>query len=145
MGGVRIFGKSSDYNELSDEDKIRNAVVDFIETNQVAKINHSAIAEKTGISRKNVENILSKMKFNSSDSPMKSLSPQVLTHLYEMTKKSVAACKLWFEIMENFAETQNVNINQSLFLTVPDAPEARTAAEQYLKALKSNSLVVSKN
>jgi hypothetical protein len=93
------------------------------------------LAEKSGLSVKTVQRHFKTLHFEPIASPLRSLSDRVIVNMFNLTRKSAAAQKLWFEIMEGWSEDSTVNLNTTGSNPIPMSPETIALGDKYLDAL----------
>jgi hypothetical protein len=103
------------------------------------------LAKRTGLSVKTVQRHYDTLEFQPVNSPLRSLSDRVIVNMFNLTRKSAAAQKLWFEIMEGWSEESIVNVNDIELAPIPKSKETMDLADQLLDALmKEADAVITK-
>jgi len=69
------------------------------------------VSKKTDLSISAIRNHVKEMKFEPQQSPLRSLTPDVIASIYNSCRKgSAQSQKLWMQIMEGWKESSNVNL-----------------------------------
>lgn len=73
------------------------------------------ISKETNLSVAAIKNHVKFMKFEPQQSPLRSLTPDVLISIYNSSRKGQSASqKLWVQLMEGWSENMNLNISGSV-------------------------------
>jgi len=73
------------------------------------------ISEEVNLSITTINAHIAKMKFEPLQSPMRSLTPDVIASIYTAARKGQSASqKLWMQLMEGWSESTNMNITGSI-------------------------------
>jgi hypothetical protein len=73
------------------------------------------VSQRVKISVTTIKKHVRQMKFEPQESPLRVLSPDVLISVYNSARKGTSASqKLWFQIMEGWVESTEVNLKNSI-------------------------------
>lgn len=77
------------------------------------------VSEHVNLSAVTIEKHISEMKFEPIQSPMRSLTPDVLASIYNSARKGQSASqKLWLQVMEGWVEDMNLGIKGDIEIEV---------------------------
>jgi len=83
------------------------------------------VSQKVNLSINAIDRHIKQMKFQPLQSPMRSLTPDVLASIYNSARKGQSASqKLWLQVMEGWSETQVLEFKNSITDLVRKANEA---------------------
>lgn len=84
---------------------VKQAVYDYITEHKGKKApTYEVIAERTGLSYNTVLRYFKELDFKAMVTPMRALTPLVLNNIFAASHKSVAAQKLWLQVVEGWSE-----------------------------------------
>ena len=93
---------------------IQNAYIELIQHLHRCPTNLE-VSEKVNLSVHTIKNHVKELKFEPLQSPLRSLTPDVIASIYNSARKGLPASqKLWMQIMEGWSEGMNLNISGSL-------------------------------
>lgn len=96
---------SNDKRVVTNKESIRQAVYSYVTDNKGRKApTIDIIAEITGLSVRTVADYFKELDFKAMQTPMRALTPLVLNNIYNLSNKSVAAQKLWLQVVEGWSE-----------------------------------------
>lgn len=92
--------------------RVKVAVIDLLSRNygSVAPT-IKEVAKELGMGISSVSEHLKELKFDPEPSPLRVLTPEVILNLYNLTKVSAPAVKLWMQIMEGWSEPNTLDVN----------------------------------
>jgi len=117
---------------------INDAAIKFINDSKGASYpTYKELAELTGLHINTIQNHYKNLKFNPSESASKSFTPLVINNLYNLTRKSPSAAKLWLQFMEGWVEKTdatvlNNNINTNLEINEDNLDKYKSDIEELL-------------
>ena len=86
-------------------DIIKQAVYDYVSEHKGKKApTYEIIADITGLHINTIATYFKTLDFKTMVTPMRALTPQVLNNIYNLSHRSVAAQKLWMQIVEGWSE-----------------------------------------
>jgi len=93
---------------------IQNAYIELIQQLHRCPTNLE-VSEKVNLSIHTIKNHVKELKFEPLQSPLRSLTPDVIASIYNSARKGLPASqKLWMQIMEGWKESSNVNLSGSI-------------------------------
>ena len=93
---------------------IQNAYIELIQRLHRCPTNLE-VSEKVNLSIHTIKNHVKELKFEPLQSPLRSLTPDVIISIYNSARKGLSASqKLWMQIMEGWSENMNVNISGTI-------------------------------
>lgn len=94
---------------------IRQAVYDYLEENKGKKApSYETISKMTGLSYHTVLRHFKELDFKSMITPMRALTPLVLNNIYNLSRKSPAAQKLWMQVVEGWSEKLDLAVQEDI-------------------------------
>jgi len=93
---------------------IQQTYIDLIKELKRCPTNYE-VSQRVKISVTTIKKHVRQMKFEPQESPLRVLSPDVLISVYNSARKGTSASqKLWFQIMEGWVESAEVNLKNSI-------------------------------